>query len=81
MKIRGAQRTEERAALKAAREGGTRIRAAAVADGYSYGYVHDALIETGTQLRGRGGPNKPNQVPFPPETTDRRRGSRAVSDQ
>ncbi|MEU9805175.1 helix-turn-helix domain-containing protein [Mycobacterium sp. NPDC050853] len=60
---RGAERERERAALKAAYEDGASIRTLAAATGHSYGYVHDALIETGTQLRGRGGPNNRNPVP------------------
>ncbi len=63
MKTRGAERAQERAALKAAYEAGASIRTLAAARGHSYGYVHDALTETGTQLRGRGGPNNPNPVP------------------
>ncbi|MEU9805406.1 helix-turn-helix domain-containing protein [Mycobacterium sp. NPDC050853] len=78
MKTRGTERAEERAALKAAYEGGASIRALAVANGHSYGYVHDALVETGTQLRGRGGPNNRNPVPIPPEKAGWRRGSGAV---
>ncbi|SKF67656.1 transcriptional regulator [Mycobacteroides abscessus subsp. bolletii] len=57
MKTCGAERMQERAALKAAYEAGASIRAIAAAHGHSYGYVHDALVATGTQLRGRGGPN------------------------
>ncbi|MBB4853643.1 hypothetical protein HNP40_001009 [Mycobacteroides chelonae] len=63
MKTRGAERAEERAALKAAWDAGASIRALAAAGAHSYGYVHDALTETGTQLRGRGGPNNRNPVP------------------
>ncbi|WP_100514896.1 helix-turn-helix domain-containing protein [Mycobacteroides abscessus] len=63
MKTRGAERAEERAALKTAYEAGASIRTLAAAGGHSYGYVHDALTQTGTQLRGRGGPNNRNQVP------------------
>lgn len=65
MKTRGAERAQERAALKTAYEAGASIRALAAARGHSYGYVHDALTETGTQLRGRGGPNR--RRPIPPE--------------
>ncbi|WP_078294037.1 helix-turn-helix domain-containing protein [Mycobacterium sp. D16R24] len=63
MKTTGTERAQERTALKAAYEGGARIRALAAGGGHSYGYVHDALTETGAQLRGRGGPNNRNPVP------------------
>ncbi|CPR81839.1 helix-turn-helix domain-containing protein [Mycobacteroides abscessus] len=59
MKNTGAERAEERAVLKAQYEAGASIRTIAAANGHSYGYVHDALVATGTQLRGRGGPNNP----------------------
>lgn len=77
MKTHGAERAQERADLRAAYEAGASIRALAAAHGHSYGYVHDALTETGTQLRGRGGPNNLNPVPIPPEKVYRRRSSRA----
>ncbi|MDO3216692.1 helix-turn-helix domain-containing protein [Mycobacteroides abscessus] len=57
MKTYGAERAQERAELKAAYEAGASIRALAADHGHSYGYVHDALTESGAQLRGRGGPN------------------------
>lgn len=63
MKTRGSERAEERAALKAAYEAGASIRTLAAAGAHSYGYVRDALIETGAQLRGRDGPSNRNQVP------------------
>lgn len=59
MKCYGAQRVSERAEMKAEYEAGASIRTIATARGHSYGYVHDALIATGTQLRSRGGPNNP----------------------
>lgn len=57
MKTRGAERAQERAELRAAYEAGASVRTLAATHGHSYGYVHDALAQTGTQLRGRGGPN------------------------
>ncbi|QSM91916.1 helix-turn-helix domain-containing protein [Mycobacteroides abscessus] len=57
MKTHGVERAQERSALKAAYDAGASIRTLAAAHGHSYGYVHDALTEAGTQLRGRGGPN------------------------
>ena len=81
MKTHGAERAQERAALKAAYEAGASIRALAAAGGHSYGYVHDALTETGTQLRGRGGPNNRNPVPIPPDKAFRRRRAQPVPEQ
>lgn len=70
MKTHGQERALERAALKAAYEAGASIRALAAAHGHSYGYVHDALTETGTRLRGRGGPNNRARNAPSPESTD-----------
>ncbi|PVA71077.1 helix-turn-helix domain-containing protein [Mycobacteroides abscessus] len=72
MKTHGQEREQERAALKAAYEAGASIRTLAAAGGHSYGYVHKALTETGTRLRGRGGPNNRNPIPIPPEKAYRR---------
>lgn len=72
MKTRGAERARQRAELKAAYQAGASIRALAAAGGHSYGYVHDALTATGTQLRGRGGANNRNPLPIPPEKAYRR---------
>jgi len=74
MKTHGAERAQERADLKAAYEGGASIRTLAAAHSRSYGYVHDALTQTGTQLRGRGGPNRRGK-------TAQRDGPRAVAAQ
>lgn len=81
MKTRGAERVQERAVLKAAYEAGASIRALAAAGGHSYGYVHDALTQTGTQLRGRGGPNNRNPIPIPPKKAFRRRAPQPTPDQ
>lgn len=72
MKTHGQERAQERAALKAAYEAGASIRALAAAHGHSYGYVHDALTETGTRLRGRGGPNNRARNASAPEKTGQR---------
>ncbi|EIU15388.1 hypothetical protein MA5S0422_1803 [Mycobacteroides abscessus 5S-0422] len=77
MKTYGAERAQERAALKAAYEAGTSIRTLAAAHGHSYGYVHDALTETGTQLRGRGGPNNRARNAPSPEKADSLRHSQS----
>lgn len=59
MKLYGTRRASERAVLKAEYEAGASIRMIASTHGHSYGYVHDALVATGTQLRSRGGHNNP----------------------
>ncbi|PVA54294.1 transcriptional regulator [Mycobacteroides abscessus] len=52
------------------------MRALAAARGHSYGYVHDALAESGTRLRGRGGPsNRARSGRSTPHLSDRNDGS------
>jgi predicted transcriptional regulator len=43
--------------LRSAYEKGASIRNLAAATGRSYGSVHSMLRESGTAMRGRGGPN------------------------
>ena len=43
--------------LRTAYEGGASIRSLAASTGKSYGCIHSMLRESGTTLRGRGGPN------------------------
>jgi hypothetical protein len=43
--------------LRNAYEGGASIRNLAATTGRSYGSIHSMLLESGTTLRGRGGPN------------------------
>jgi len=43
--------------LRSAYERGASIRNLAAATGRSYGSIHGMLLESGTTLRGRGGPN------------------------
>lgn len=43
--------------LRNAYEGGASIRNLVATTGRSYGSVHSMLLESGTTLRGRGGPN------------------------
>jgi hypothetical protein len=43
--------------LRSAYEGGASIRNLVASTGKSYGSVHSMLRESGTTLRGRGGPN------------------------
>ncbi|MGO9385771.1 MAG: helix-turn-helix domain-containing protein [Mycobacterium sp.] len=43
--------------LRNAYEGGASIRSLVATTGRSYGSIHSMLLESGTTLRGRGGPN------------------------
>lgn len=43
--------------LRNAYEGGASIRNLAATTGRSYGSIHSMLRESGTTMRGRGGPN------------------------
>jgi len=43
--------------LRSAYEGGASIRNLVATTGRSYGSIHSMLLESGTALRGRGGPN------------------------
>ena len=43
--------------LRNAYEGGASIRNLVATPGRSYGSIHSMLLESGTTLRGRGGPN------------------------
>ncbi len=43
--------------LRNAYESGASIRSLVASTGRSYGSVHSMLLESGTTMRGRGGPN------------------------
>lgn len=43
--------------LRYAYENGASIRTLVASTGRSYGSIHSLLVESGTTLRGRGGPN------------------------
>jgi helix-turn-helix protein len=43
--------------LRNAYEGGASIRSLVASTGRSYGAIHSMLLESGTTMRGRGGPN------------------------
>ncbi len=43
--------------LRNAYEGGASIRSLAATTGRSYGSIHSMLLESGTTMRSRGGPN------------------------
>ncbi|WP_156690328.1 helix-turn-helix domain-containing protein [Mycobacterium sp. Marseille-P9652] len=57
MKLSKNTRDELLHELRNAYEGGASIRNLAATTGRSYGSVHSMLRESGTTLRGRGGPN------------------------
>ncbi len=57
MKMSKKTRDELLHELRNAYEGGASIRNLAATTGRSYGSVHSMLRESGTTLRGRGGPN------------------------
>jgi hypothetical protein len=49
--------------LRNAYERGASIRTLVASTGRSYGSIHSMLVESGTPLRGRGGPNHRRRVP------------------
>ncbi|MCU0297354.1 MAG: helix-turn-helix domain-containing protein [Candidatus Nanopelagicales bacterium] len=55
-RITGAEREKMTASLKKQYDKGASIRELAAETGRSYGFVHRLLVESETQLRGRGGP-------------------------
>jgi hypothetical protein len=48
--------------LRFAYENGASIRTLVASTGRSYGSIHSLLLESGTNLRGRGGPNHRTRV-------------------
>jgi hypothetical protein len=49
--------------LRNAYERGASIRTLVASTGRSYGSIHSMLVESGTPLRGRGGPNHRRRSP------------------
>ncbi|WP_457770070.1 helix-turn-helix domain-containing protein [Mycobacteroides chelonae] len=80
MVTRGRTRSGSRG-VESAYDARASIRARATTGGHSYRYVHDALTETGTQLRGRGEPNNRKPIPIPSDKTSRRGPAQQVSEQ
>lgn len=68
--VTGAARSRMCSKLKKEYERGASIRALAELTGRSYGFIHRLLLESGVQLRGRGG------RPF--TGSPRRRGNRQI---
>jgi hypothetical protein len=57
-RITGGERSKLAADLKRQYSSGRSIRELAAETGRSYGFVHRILSESGTTLRGRGGPTR-----------------------
>lgn len=57
-RITGAERESLTDEVKAQYTNGASIRELANDTGRSYGFIHRLLVESGTQLRGRGGPTR-----------------------
>ena len=57
MKDTGKSREQILIDLRSAYERGASIRSLVAATGRSYGSVHSMLVESGTRMRSRGGPN------------------------
>jgi hypothetical protein len=55
-------REQLRDELRYAYEGGASIRTLVASTGRSYGSIHSLLLESGTTMRSRGGPNHRNPV-------------------
>ena len=55
VRITGTDRDKLAADLRKKYQKGASIRSLAAASGRSYGFVHRLLLESGQQLRGRGG--------------------------
>ncbi len=68
--VTGPERIRVRSKLKKEYERGSSIRSLAELTGRSYGFIHRLLLESGVQLRGRGG------RPF--TGSPRRRGNRQI---
>ncbi|UYP20796.1 helix-turn-helix domain-containing protein [Rhodococcus sp. Z13] len=57
-RVTGESRDRLQEELKRRYEEGASIRTLAKETGRSYGFVHNVLVESRVQLRGRGGPNR-----------------------
>lgn len=57
-RITGAERETLTNELQARYTNGASIRELAADTGRSYGFIHMLLVESGVQLRGRGGPTR-----------------------
>jgi hypothetical protein len=57
-RVTGTERDKLTVVLRKSYEGGASIRQLAESTGRSYGFIHRVLSESGTPLRGRGGPTR-----------------------
>jgi hypothetical protein len=55
VRVTGGDRDKLSGALRKRYDGGSSIRELASSTGRSYGFVHRILVESGANLRGRGG--------------------------
>lgn len=62
-RVTGESRNRLQEELKRRYEAGASIRTLAQETGRSYGFVHNVLVESKVQLRGRGGPNRRRSKP------------------
>ena len=58
VRVTGSMRDKLQDALKSEYEAGASIRSLAKSTGRSYGFIHNVLVESDVQMRGRGGPNR-----------------------
>ncbi|MBJ8345400.1 helix-turn-helix domain-containing protein [Antrihabitans sp. YC2-6] len=61
-RVTGKSRDKLQTQLKRQYEAGASIRSLAQATGRSYGFIHNVLVESKAQLRGRGGANRRKAV-------------------
>ncbi|WP_228001457.1 helix-turn-helix domain-containing protein [Nocardia australiensis] len=57
-RVTGKSRDRLQSQLKKQYEAGASIRSLARSTGRSYGFIHNVLVESHVQLRGRGGANR-----------------------
>lgn len=61
-RIIGAERDTLTDEVRERYNNGASIRELAADTGRSYGFIHRLLVESGTELRGRGGPTRTKQA-------------------
>ncbi|TSD95337.1 transcriptional regulator [Skermania sp. ID1734] len=62
-RVTGESRGKLQSLLKKQYEAGASIRSLAKETGRSYGFIHNVLVESHVQLRGRGGANRRKHAP------------------
>ncbi|CAM2768246.1 helix-turn-helix domain-containing protein [Skermania piniformis] len=58
VRVTGTTRDKLQSTLRSQYEAGASIRSLAKSTGRSYGFIHNVLVESDVQMRGRGGPNR-----------------------